>query len=37
MSQQRKSKTKSVLDFYKQRKIESLLAYFVRIFNSCVV
>jgi len=37
MFQQRKRKTKSLLDFYTQQKSESFLAYFMRILNSCVV
>jgi len=37
MSQQGKRKTKSLLDFYTKHKIESFLAYFMRILNSCVV
>jgi len=37
MSQQGKRKTKSLLDLYTQQKIESFLAYFMRILNSCVV
>jgi len=35
MSQQ--GKRKSLLDFYKLQKIESFLAYFMRLLNSCVV
>jgi len=37
MSQQEKKKTKSLLDFYTLQKIESFLAYFMRILNSCLV
>jgi len=37
MSQQGKWKTKRLLDFYTQQKIESFFAYFVRFLNSCVV
>jgi len=33
----RKGKTKSFLDFYTYQKIESFLAYFMRILNSCAV
>ena len=37
MSQHGKRKAKSLLDFYTSQKIESFLAYFMRILNSCVV
>jgi len=37
MSQQGEMKTKNLLDFYTLQKIESFLAYFVRILNSCVL
>jgi len=37
MLQQGKRTTKSFLDFYTSQKIESFLAYFMRILNSCVV
>jgi len=37
MSRQGKMKTKSLLDVYAYKKIESFLAYFMRILNSCVI
>jgi len=37
MPQQGKRKTKNLLDFYTLQKIESFLAYFMRILKSCVV
>jgi len=36
-SQQGKRKTKNLLDFCTSQKIESFLAYFMRILNSCLV
>jgi len=37
MFQQGESETKSLLDFYPLQKIESFLAYFIRILDSCVI
>jgi len=37
MSQQGKRKTKNLLNFYVQQKIQSLLAYFMRVLNLCIL